>query len=168
MRQYSRYRVHNVFGHPIRSADPYMKFVHMGMKTSSVNCIIGEASAGKSSLINELLGLKLVKVSKKSTSDTIYRVHKGEELRLICTSKEGKELQNSTFGSEESLKSALKKVDLPEMLYVDIFLPKSTLKVIVNNHIYTRTSKEISGILLLPWSVRHTTLFLKLFFHFEH
>lgn len=96
-------------------------------------CIIGETSAGKSSLINKLTNVKLFKTSNIPSTDKIYRVHSSNEIRLKCTSEDGKVILNDTYTSMSSLQTDVQNspTSLQGYRYADIYLPNPIIKVIV-------------------------------------
>lgn len=92
----------------------------------------GEASAGKSSLINLLLCEQILPTAITASTSRVCRIKYCE--RCVVSTKDcmEKELENMSFKNIEEMTDKLKSLaetDIAEICYVDIYIPVPFLQV---------------------------------------
>lgn len=98
-----------------------MKFV-----THDVFVYIGETSSGKSSIINAIIGEKILPTGILATTTRVCRVKYSEELKIEICYENGKEYREhisfqNTHEMAEKLKTIAQTMD-QKITYIDIFV----------------------------------------------
>ena len=117
------------------------------MLTFALDFISGETSAGKSSMLNLILGEELLPFSVLSATSTICELRYGKKRRIkVHYKQEGrepeiKELEESSSYMDQistfvDVKSASLREKAPQYKKVELFWPHSLLKVIICVLIY--------------------------------
>lgn len=98
---------------------------------------LGGVSAGKSTLINQLIGNKVCSESNCASTGKIIRIRDSDEMAIKCYTKKDI-LKTEEHGLDlKQMKSILKKLtdidkitpDLQDIHYVDVLIPMPILKV---------------------------------------
>lgn len=92
----------------------------------------GETSAGKSSIINRIIGNSILPVDIKACTNTVCRIKYSEELQVSCRDAEGEIVQKMFFDNVQKMKTSLKNSIESEdkiIQFVDIWYPVDVLKV---------------------------------------
>lgn len=92
----------------------------------------GETSCGKSSLINLILGEKILPTGIASCMPMVCRVKYSERYEISTKDCNGKEQENMSFGNIEGMTEKIESLairDSVEIIYVDIYLPVPFLQV---------------------------------------
>lgn len=97
--------------------------------------MIGETSAGKTTLINRFVGTKLFPTNNIAATATVCRIRNSKELMLKAYTKDECLLNEGKFENMQQMKSVIKKfteTDIKDKLYyTDVYLPVPILKVIM-------------------------------------
>lgn len=87
---------------------------------------IGETSSGKSSIVNEILGEKVLPTDISATTTRVCRIRYSEKLVVSVRDKNDKEdLERIPFSNIEEMTKKIKtlaKTEDPDKRYVDIFM----------------------------------------------
>ena len=117
------------------------------MLTFALDFILGETSAGKSSMLNLILGEELLPFSVLSTTSTICELRYGKKRRIkVHYKQEGREPEIKELDESSSyidqistfvhVKSASLREKAPQYKKVELFWPHSLLKVIICVFLY--------------------------------
>lgn len=103
--------------------------------------LIGETSAGKTTLINKFVGTKIFPTNNVAATATVCRIRNSKELMLKAFTKDECLLKEVKFENMEQMKSVIKKfTDIKyiekdmkdkEVYYTDVYLPVPILKVVI-------------------------------------
>lgn len=103
--------------------------------------MIGETSAGKTTLINRFVGSKIFPTNNVAATATVCRIRNSKELMLKAYTKDECLLKEVKFENIEKMKSVIKKfTDMRyikkdkkdrEVYYTDVYLPVPILKVVM-------------------------------------
>lgn len=92
----------------------------------------GETSAGKSSIINRILGENILPVHIKACTNAVCRIKYSDKLQVSCCNAEGIPVRDMFFENVDNMKTSLKssiKGEDKTIHFVDICFPVDVLKV---------------------------------------
>lgn len=101
------------------------------VKTECPIVIAGETSSGKSSIINLILGEKILPTGIEACTSIVCRVKYCEHYMVSTKDSENKELDTMSFQDSKEMAEQLKliaKTDDEHISYVDIYMPVSLLQ----------------------------------------
>ncbi|CAG2190744.1 unnamed protein product [Mytilus edulis] len=95
--------------------------------------VAGETSAGKTTLINQLVNKKIFATNSLAATGKITRIRNSESMKIKCYSKDETLLKEEDVQDEKELKSSIKRLtkigdDLKDIHFVDVYLPVPILK----------------------------------------
>lgn len=98
--------------------------------------VTGETSAGKTTLINQLVKQKVFVTSNIAATGTITRIRNSEKMEIKCYTKDETLMKEEEIKDVKKLRSLIKALtdirkipeDLKDIYYVDVYLPVSILK----------------------------------------
>lgn len=98
--------------------------------------LAGETSAGKTTLINQLVGQKLFVTGNLATTGTITRIRNSEKMGIKCYLKDQTLMKEEEVQNVNDLEALIKGLtdikeipeDLKDIYYVDVYLPVPILK----------------------------------------
>lgn len=93
---------------------------------------LGETSAGKSSIINLIIGNKILPTGITSSTSRVCRIRYSEQMMISIRDKNEMELKCMTFTNREEMAEKLSdfaQTNDSEISYVDIYFPVPLLQV---------------------------------------
>ncbi|XP_062591692.1 uncharacterized protein in xynA 3'region-like, partial [Saccostrea cucullata] len=94
------------------------------------NCgivLTGEVSAGKTMLMNLLVGKRIMKPANHPSTKNVYRIHNRKEFKITYSTIEGELIHQKNYETEKALLKELRDYK-EEKKCIDIFLPLPSLK----------------------------------------
>ena len=109
----------------------------MGVFKNMYFIVVGETSAGKTTLINKITGHKIFVTSNLAATGRVCRIRNSETLMIKAYTKDEVQKRDEKFQDVKQMKSMIKTLTdikkIPEnekdIFYVDVFLPVPVLKV---------------------------------------
>lgn len=101
------------------------------MERDNAIIIAGETSAGKSSIINRILGKNILPVNITACTNAVCRIKYSDKLQVSCCNAEGIPVRDMFFENVEKMKTSLKSSIESEdkaIHFVDICFPVDVLK----------------------------------------
>ncbi|CAC5373772.1 unnamed protein product [Mytilus coruscus] len=132
---------------------------------ASMQCDSGKTSAGKTTLINQLVGKNVFVTGILPTTGKITRIRNSQTMKIRCYSKDETITKEKEVQDVKNLKSIIKNLShiqmrsryLPDIYFVDVYLPVPILKgnVIIVDTPAIGENESLDNILLdyLPYAV---------------
>lgn len=111
---------------------PTMMFTLLQYHIHFIFIPLGETSAGKSTIINLILGESILPTGIKASTSRVCRVKYAERCMISTRSNNDEELENMSFKNLQEMAENLKglaKTNNEEIGYVDIHMPAPLLQV---------------------------------------